>query len=126
MLPYGYQRTFFSRPVFLSALSLICFIAGTNGTAAFLVLVLLLKGQGGAENKVMQFAMRSLLELKKVLAGACCRRQCNQTNSSMALFRPHHHATTFPSFTSNNCCFFPAAVGGKVEQVRVLVHVSYC
>lgn len=43
--------------------------------------------------------------IEENVAGICCHQQCNQTNSSTAIFHLHNHSTVAPLLSSNSCCF---------------------
>ena len=115
--PYGDQWT--SRPVFLSAFSLICFHLEEDQRKQLLVLlvrVLVRARSCWKEGRAVRREIASGIE--ENVEGECCHRQRNQTKSSMALvFLLHRHATIVPSFTSNKNCFPAAVVGGKVGQM---------
>ncbi len=110
--PYGDQWT--SRPVFLSAFSSIYVHFEEDQWMQLLVLLVRVLVRARSCWKEGCAVCREIASgIEANVAGACCHQQCNQTNSSMALFLLHCHATVVPLFTSNNNCF----VGGKVRRM---------
>ena len=119
--PYGDQWT--SRSVFLSAFSSIYVHFEEDQWMQLLVLLVRFLVRARSCWKEGCAVRREIAsEIEANVAGPCCHQQCNQTNSSMALFLLHCHATVVPLFTSNKNCF----AGGKVRRMSCSCIICDC